>query len=118
MTEQRVLAPEVVKRQKIEKAIVRRIVRDALKAGYTLNISNGGDGYELPAPTDKYKVANDTLFATDEEHLYFFKEGKRVGWVFFVYGNSGYDVVCDNTDKPEINDILKGCEEVAARHDK
>ena len=117
MTE-RVLAPEVAKRQKIEKAIVRRVIRDALKAGYKLNISNGGDGYELPEPTDKYKVANEAMFATDEEHLYFFKEGKRIGWVFFVYGNSGWDVMCDNVDNPEVNEILKGGEEVAARYDK
>jgi len=84
-------------RQQMERRIARRVILDGLKAGYTFNINNGGDEYELPGPTDNTKLLLDTMFATDDEHLIVFKEGKRFGWVYFIYGNGngGLDVISD-----------------------
>mgnify|MGYP000638497353 CR=1 FL=1 len=100
----------VATRQRIEKRIVRRVVCDALAAGYALNVNNGGDGPELAEPTTVRKTILGEMFATDDEHLLFYKDGKRVGWVYFVYGN-GVDVVSDNTTNLE--DVLRGAKELA-----
>lgn len=102
----------VAARQSVEKRIVRRVVADALAAGYALNVNNGGDGPELSQPTTKRRTILKELFATSDEHLLCYKEGKRVGWVYFVYGN-GTDVVSDNTTN--LDGVLKGAQELADR---
>lgn len=89
----------VEKRQKMERQIVRRVVKDLVSAGFLLNIDNGGDGYELPKPINDVTAMLRAMFATDEERLYVFRPGSPTpfGWVYFVYGNDGWDVLCDNT---------------------
>jgi hypothetical protein len=89
----------VAMRQRVEKSIARVLVRDIIAAGYLINIDNGGDGYELPQPTNSRKLVMNTMFATDEERLYVFKPGeeKPFAWVYFVYGNDGWDVISDYT---------------------
>ena len=88
-------------RQLVERRIARRLVMDAIAVGYAINIDNGGDDYELPAPSVKTKEILDTMFATDDEKLVMFKDGKRMGWVWFVYGNDGWDVISDYTTNLE-----------------
>jgi len=101
-------------RQRVERAIARRVILDALAAGYALNVNNGGDEHELPAPSTKVKEVLGAMFATDDEHLMFYKEGKRVGWVWFIYGNSGYDVVSDYTCNLE--DVMQGADALADKY--
>jgi len=101
-------------RQMVEKRIARRVILDALAAGYTLNVNNGGDTHELPAPSDKVKVILGAMFAADEDYLIFYKEGKKVGWVWLIYGNSGWDVVSDYTCNLE--DVMKGASDLADKY--
>ena len=102
-------------RQRIEKQIARKFLRIALAAGYAISLDNGGDDFEFKDSTDfKYIVGE--MFATDEEHLHLSKDGKRSGWVFFVYGNDGYDVICDYTMNleplmPEVEKLSEKLEE-------
>jgi len=98
------------------KAIVRRIIKDALAQGYALNLSNGGDGMELPAPTTKFKEIDAACYATDDEHLYFYKDGKRVGWVWLIYANSSWEVITDYTANDATEAILKGANELAEKY--
>jgi hypothetical protein len=77
----------------IEKRIARRVVRDLLAAGYELTVDNGGDEAEIPWSRD-FKTVVGAMFATDEETLVARKEGGR-SFVYFVYGNDGWDVVND-----------------------
>ena len=100
-------------RQKVERSIVRRVVLDAIKAGLEVNINNGGDGFELQNPTNKSKVILQEMFATDEEHLVLYKDGKFLGWVFFVYGNSGWDVICDYSSSWTLEELMKNANELA-----
>lgn len=52
------------------------------------------------------------MFSTDEEFLYAYdSDGKHVGWVHLVYGNSGWDVISDNTNNLE--DALIAATELA-----
>ena len=83
-------------RHNIEKRIVKRTVRDLIKAGYELNVDDG-DGKVLNIPTTDETALLDALMNTDEDYLLVYKPGepKHFSYVFFVYGNDGYDVISD-----------------------
>jgi hypothetical protein len=85
---------DVKKRQRIERQIVRKFVKVALADGCAISLHNGGDDFEFP-PTKSLEFILDRMFATDDEYLKVFKDGKPIGWVYFVYGNDGYDVIVD-----------------------
>ena len=90
-------------RMHMEQAIVRKTIEVMVDAGYWLRVHDGEDWAN--DPTQNVDTTFAAMFACDEEKLYVLKdfEGERkpIGWVFFVYGNSGYDVVCDNTTNLE-----------------
>lgn len=111
----RVTDKTVLKRQAIERRIARRVIRDAVAGGYTLDVFDGEETV-LRNSTKEREILK-AMFSVDEERLIFRKDGARVGWVFFVYGNSGWDVICDYTDKPEVEEILKGANELADKLD-
>jgi len=101
----------VEQRRKIERRIVSRVVKDALRAGHTLSVNNGGDEFEI-SKSSSYRDVMDSLMATDEETLILHDDsGAKVGGVFFVYGNDGYDVICDYSSRLE--QFLKGAGELS-----
>lgn len=81
--------------RQVEKLIAKRVIADALAAGFALGV-NDGEETVLENSTNPDAVLA-AMFSTDDDHLLFYKDGKRVGWVRFIYGNSGYDVVNDYT---------------------
>lgn len=85
----------ICQRIAVEQEIVTRTVDAMLAAGYSLNIDNGGVEPELPAFTKDRAEILAALMATDDEHLLIEVGANRVKWVRFVYGNDGYDVICD-----------------------
>lgn len=91
----------------VEYRIVKRTVGALLEAGFTLNVFNGGDENELPDPTDKRPALLAVLGATDDEYLMVFSKPEpeteylNRGWVRFVYGNDGWDVISDYTTNLE-----------------
>lgn len=95
-------------RQHVERMIARRLINDGLNAGYTISVNNGEDQTD---PMDRLKLVLDEMFQTDEEHLVFHKDGKQVGWVYFVYGNGGWDVISDYTTNLE--HIMRGAESLS-----
>jgi hypothetical protein len=101
-------------RQRLEKMIARRVILDAIQAGYALNINNGGDENELPAPSMKVKEVLAAMFATDDEYLGYYKDGIQVGWVLFVHGNDGHDVVSDYT--VSLEPVMKGASTLADKY--
>jgi hypothetical protein len=88
----------------IEKKIAKAVVREAIKLGYTFEIDNGGDFGEEIKTTHESETLKE-MFATDQDELYLIKDGKKAGWVYFVYGNDGYDVISDYT--VNLEDLLK-----------
>lgn len=82
-------------------AVERRIgvatVKALLDAGYELNVNNGGDDHELPHFTRDRAAILNAMMQTDTENLIAraTREGQRSGWVMFVYGNDGWDVISD-----------------------
>ena len=88
---------DIVKRKRAETGLARRVILDAIKAGYSVNVDNGGDSEELPSPSTNPTEVLGVMFAADDEHLIMYKGGKRVGWVHLVYGNGGWDAISDYT---------------------
>lgn len=99
--------------QQIERRIVRRIILDALKAGYSLTVCDGAE--TVLRQSVKPAVVLDAMFSTGEDVLSFIDaEGKRAGWVLLVYGN-GMDVISDYSDNDKTAAILKGADELAQK---
>ena len=90
-------------RSELERLIVRKVVSAAVKEGYTFVIDNGGDSDEN-VKTEGVEPTLNEMLQTDQEKLIFVKDGKRVGWVYFVYGNDGWDVI--NNYTVNLNKIL------------
>src|SRR5258706_9223571 len=109
------------RRIQLEKRIARRVVRDLLAAGYVITVNNGGDKNEIPYSQDFSEITK-AMFATDEEHLLVAKWGQDVdtgkryldetSFVFFVYGNDGWDVVNDygTNLEPVMEPINRWCD--------
>ena len=99
-----------------ERAVGRRVVADLLVAGYTLTVDNGGDGRPEVYKSTSFKAVTNGMMLTDEEHLIASKNGKR-SWVFFVYGNDSWEVICDYST--DLEGVLKRafamCERLEAR---
>ena len=100
----------------LERRIVRSIVKNALAAGWTIAIDNGGDTYEYEG-TNRARIL-ESIMLTDDEHLYFFKPGevRPFGWVYFVYGNDGWDVLNDYTCNLDATGILKKAETISEKY--
>ena len=107
---------ELKQRINLEKRIARVIVRDAIRAGYSLNVNNGGDENELSEPSTDHAAVVSKMFQTDQEHLLVHNSsnGQRIGWVFFVYGNYGWDVVNDYT--VNLEPIMRNANVIADKH--
>lgn len=103
------LPPAVLKRRRMEYSIARRFILDAVKAGYTLRVHDGQEFVTTQTKNTQDLLA--AMFSVDEEHIYVYKDGLRIGWVFFVYGNGGWDVIADNTINLE--PIMEGVSEYA-----
>ena len=96
------LSPQVKARQAVEREIFRAVVDALLAGGFALSLDNGAceddpnGGYEIAHSTDAEAIVKASM-ATDEERLYAEKNGKRFGWVLFIYGEDGWDVINDYT---------------------
>lgn len=91
-------------RIKAEKSVVRAIVRHAIKTGHTVSLYNGEEWAVKLSNSEREVMAE--VYATDEETLKFRKDGKVIGSVYLVYGNSAGEVMADCTASPEVEAIL------------
>ncbi len=102
-------------RASMELKIVNCILTCAEKAGYELSIPD----YEEDIEGEEYKKdIKAALFNLDDACLVFHKDNKRVGWVYLVFGNSGYDLINDYPLKmeeflQEANDLADKLEEMS-----
>ena len=93
-------------RQEVERKILTQFVQDALAAGYRLAVSLER-GYDLDemllGSRDEAKIIEEAT-AGDDCHIFvqaadgpLVDDGSvaSLGWVYFVYGNDGYDVISD-----------------------
>jgi len=99
--------PGVRGRAFIELTIVRRVYRALRAAGYLVGIDEDEAGTPtwFPHETEALKVA----FSTDECFMYAKKLGRKWGWVRFVFGNDGPDVINDYT--VDLNHLMEPIED-------
>lgn len=95
----------------IEQRICRALINEAIAAGYFISVDNGEE-IVLHKSQDTAKILEE-MFSVDEERLRFFTKNEdgtfeRRGWVFLVYGNDGWDVICDYTvgDRTNLEHIM------------
>ena len=86
--------PVVRERIAIERRIVQCLITTALQDGFYLSVNDGME--EHPRTRDR-KAIEDAILNTDEDYLIYWKDDVRIGWVFLVYGNSGWDVMSNWT---------------------
>jgi hypothetical protein len=98
-----------MQRQEFEKKIARKVIDDALAAGYTLDVHDSEE-WALRNSFDADAIMA-AMFSTDADSLHFRKGGELIGWVWFIYGNSGWDVISDYT--VNLEDLLKGAHALA-----
>lgn len=91
----------VQERQRIERRIATAAAKGLIADGYRVAVFDGEE-IVLPA-TDDVSAVLAAMFSTDEDHFFVYPDegGQRVGWVQFVYGNDGWDVIADHTTNLE-----------------
>lgn len=99
--------PKIQERIVMERAVVRHAVKEIFAYGpdYLVRVHNGDDF--ACTHTRDLRVVMEAIMQTDEEHIYVYKKtgalAKRgfpltkIGWMFLVYGNAGWEVICDHT---------------------
>jgi hypothetical protein len=78
----------------IEKRIASMVVRDAIAASYSVTVFDGEMHTVIKSRIARQVI--DALMTTDEDVLKIYDHmGTYIGMVYFVYGNDGFDVICD-----------------------
>lgn len=103
----------------IERAIVRRAVRDILAAdngAYCISV-NDGECWPVKRSRDLNEIMA-SIGQCDEESLRIRRVDSPSGTVssgnlYFVYGNDGWDVIADHTDSPLVHELLSDANKLA-----
>lgn len=104
--------PSVRVRRLLEIAMVRKTIEVLLAAGYAITV-NDGDGEDVVKRSTDTEAIVDATFAVDECTFYVHDrpKGEPFAWIFFVHGNSGWDVINDYTTNLET--VLKPVDELS-----
>jgi hypothetical protein len=92
-------------RQTVERTLVRACVNSLLVAGFALSVNDGSE-FVLQNSRNRDAIFA-ALFSTDEDYLVTHKTPQcsdgapSSGWVRFIYGNDGHDVINDYTTNLE-----------------
>ena len=99
------LDPVVARRIRIEQKVIRKLIGIVFSRGYAISV-NDGEEWVLHRSQSSTAVC-DAMMSTDEDMWRIgTATGGRIGKVWFVYGNDGYDVVSDYTVNPEMDRIM------------
>lgn len=101
-------------RQMVEREIAEQLIKDALAAGYTLGVN---DGEEITLRhCGSAEMVLKAMFTTDEDYLLVYdnEDASHFGWVRFVYGNDGYDVISDYSTNLE--HIMAGANKISDKY--
>ncbi len=107
-------------RQGREKKLAKMVISILIDEGFSLSVHDGEELAIIKCRDKKQVLA--AMMSTDEDSLWVYRPGvaERYGWLYFVYGNDGYDVINDHTTNleellgPVTAEIDKMQEEVCA----
>jgi hypothetical protein len=100
--------PQVRGRAYIELQIVNALITAAAEADYTLRIDELDEDDMQSYYGGDFRTA---LFDLDDAHVSVLAGTRRIGWVYFVFGNDGYDCVSDYSVR--LGEFLKPVDAVA-----
>lgn len=96
---------------RLELAIAKALVEDAIAQGYTVSVFEGED-FAIKKSSSVPDVMA-ALASTDEDVLTFRdKDGKRAAWVQLIWGN-GWDLISDESVTPETDTITARADQIA-----
>lgn len=103
----------------IEKQIAKKTIEVLLAASYRLMVNDWEE--DVTDVIDNADELFKAMFTTDGDYLLVFNatdEEHRIGWIQFVYGNDGYDVICDYTTNLEdiLQPVFKLADELEEKH--
>ncbi|MBV8895506.1 MAG: hypothetical protein JO051_03265 [Acidobacteriaceae bacterium] len=108
----REIVPSVYKRIGTEEKIARRCTDALLRAGYLLGV-NDGEETTIERSSDANAIFH-AMFTTDEDYILVYRKGEQehFGWVRFIYGNDGWDVISDYSTnlEPVMHGVLEYAE--------
>lgn len=87
--------------REIEKEIAKLAASGLIDAGFKISVF---DGEEITLkPTTNIESILEAMFTTDEDYMFVHasETGERVGFVRFIYGNDGWDVINDYSSSLE-----------------
>lgn len=88
----------VPERQNVERQVIDKLLDEAIKHNLSFRLFDG-EAWATEKTNDKQVILG-AVMSVDDETLYFFDaEGKKAGWVRLIYGNDGWDVIADNSQK-------------------
>jgi len=98
----------IEQRMKIERQVVRHLIRTAKKHGFALvAVNNGEERIKVKTETE----AMDHVFSVDESRIIFRHPTHTVNHVAqIVLGNDGWDAIADWSEGPLWEDVMKECE--------
>lgn len=101
----------VANRIKMERRIVRSAINELKAQGFVFRLVADGEG--LCDRTDNVATIMRAVCSCDEETLNVYKLGevKRFGFLEFVYGNDGWDVIADGT--VNVDDLIPNTKALA-----
>lgn len=85
----------IEKIKKMDRRIVRRLLKLALAAGFSVSVFDGEE--VVLKQSSKQSDIMGKMFSVDDEKLYFHYPEMKTQWVYLTYGECGYDVICDST---------------------
>jgi hypothetical protein len=103
----------VARRIEIERAIVERLLSDALFFhGYSVSHSDG-ERLTVARSRDIGPIMAKLQACREEGLIFHGPDGQRVGTVSLVFGNNGYDVMADCTVNDHMSALIAGAERLA-----
>lgn len=108
----------LAKRKELERRLVRKLLRSAKAAGWTVAFVDDGE-VRQPAKTEEEAMA--AVFSVDESRIWFnkFMDARLVRCcAFIVLGNDGWDAIADHSTHPafqsEVMDAMNAYEDKLA----
>lgn len=93
---------EYKQRHAIECRIAKAAADALIASGFTISVNDGGE--TVLKDSTSWAAIKAAMFSTDEDYFYVTRKvGEQTvkGWIHFVYGNDGWDVLADHTTNLE-----------------
>ena len=88
---------------RVEANIISRAIGGFLKGGCAISVFDGEE-FAVQKSTSRAEIEAE-CFATEETTFNVWKDGKKIGFVWFIHGN-GHDVISDYSDSPELEAMM------------